>query len=57
VASKDIIQPPDQLGQFALAPHERAALGVHCGPGRRRLLHRYQVESRVLGKYRPLELA
>ena len=55
-AGEGIIETADQLGQFALAAHERAARGLRRRLGRRRLLRR-QVESRVLREYRPLELA
>ena len=49
--------PADQLGQFALAAHERAALVLHRRLGSGRLLRRGQVQCRVLREYRPLELA
>lgn len=57
MAGKHIVQSPNQLGQFAPAPDERAARRVHGRPGRNLFLLRHQVELRVLGEYRPLELA
>ena len=56
-AGERVIETLDELGELALAAHERAARTGDDAIGCRRLLRRCQLQSRVLREDRPLELA